>query len=71
MAIVGEHAKQKISELNKSYIPNKLIAGSASENDMPLLESRYNPDETLIYVCVNKACKLPVTEVDKAITLLK
>jgi uncharacterized protein len=71
VAIAGKEAKQKIIELNKTYIPNKLIAGSTSENDMPLLESRFNPDQTLIYVCVNKACKLPVSEVEKAIKLLQ
>ena len=71
VAIVGEDAKQKITELNKTYVPNKLIAGSTSENNMPLLENRYNPSSTLIYVCVNRACKLPVSEVGKAIKLLK
>lgn len=70
VAIVGNEAKSKILELNQNYIPNKLIAGSTSENNMPLLENRYNPGETLIYVCVNKACKLPVSEVGEAIKLL-
>lgn len=71
VAIVGKEAKEKITHLNKTYIPNKLIAGSISENNMPLLENRYNPSATLIYVCVNKACKLPVSEVETAIKLLK
>lgn len=71
VAVVGAEAKQKITELNKTYIPNKLIAGSTSENSMPLLENRYNPKQTLIYVCVNKACKLPVSEVKDAIKFLK
>lgn len=71
VAIVGADAKQKIAKLNKTYVPNKLIAGSTSENNMPLLESRYNPNQTLIYVCVNKACKLPVLEVKDAIKFLK
>lgn len=71
VAIVGKDAKQKIIELNSNYIPNKLIAASTSENNMPLLENRYNPDNTLIYVCVNKACKLPVSETEQAIKLLK
>ncbi|GAA3601985.1 thioredoxin domain-containing protein [Flavivirga amylovorans] len=71
VAVVGKDAKNKITELNQTYIPNKLIAGSTTENNLPLLENRYNPDNTLIYVCVNKACKLPVSEVNKAITLLK
>lgn len=71
VAIVGAQAKQKITALNKTYIPNKLIAASITENNMPLLENRFNPNNTYIYVCVNKACKLPVSEVNDAIKLLK
>ncbi|MDO7172908.1 thioredoxin domain-containing protein [Mariniflexile sp. AS56] len=71
VAIVGKDAKQKIVALNKTYLPNKLIAGSTTENNLPLLENRYAPNRTLIYVCVNKACKLPVSEVDQAIKFLK
>jgi uncharacterized protein YyaL (SSP411 family) len=71
VAIVGEHALDKISELNKTYIPNKLIAGSKTESTLPLLRNRYIDDETLIYVCVNNACKLPVSQVEKAVKILK
>jgi len=71
IAIVGKDAAQKIKELNQSYLPNKLIIGSDKENDMPLLKNRYVDGETFIYVCVNKACKFPVSEVDKAIDLMK
>ncbi|WP_406685003.1 thioredoxin domain-containing protein [Seonamhaeicola sp. MEBiC1930] len=71
VAIVGDKAKEKITKLNQTYLPNKLIAGSTSESNMPLLLNRYNPEATLIYVCVNKACKLPVSEVNDAIEFLK
>ncbi|GAA3556558.1 thioredoxin domain-containing protein [Snuella lapsa] len=71
VAIVGEDAKQKIAELNSNYVPNKLIAGSLKDNNLPLLANRYNPQATLIYVCVNKACKIPVQEVDRALKFLK
>lgn len=71
VAIVGDDAKEKLLKLNKTYIPNKLIVGSKDENNLPLLENRYVPRETYIYVCVNKACKLPVSEVEEAIKLLK
>ncbi|TWO33764.1 thioredoxin domain-containing protein [Seonamhaeicola sediminis] len=71
IAIVGPDADKKIKELNKTYIPNKLIAVSTAESKMPLLVNRYNPDKTLIYVCINKACKLPVLEVNQAIALMK
>ncbi len=71
VAIVGEKAKTKLEELNNVYIPNKLIIGSTTENNLPLLKNRFVDDKTLIYVCVNKACKLPVSEVNKALELLK
>ncbi len=71
VAIVGKEAKEKITELNKAYIPNKLIAGSTKDSNMPLLENRFTPDDTYIYVCVKKACKLPVTETKEAINLIE
>ncbi|QTD36919.1 thioredoxin domain-containing protein [Polaribacter batillariae] len=71
IAVVGEKAKDKIKELNKNYIPNKLIAGSLGESNMPLLENRYNSSKTLIYVCVNRACKLPVSKVEKALGFIE
>ncbi len=71
VAIVGKESMQKIRDLNKTYLPNKLIAGSKQDNNMPLLANRYFENETLIYVCVNNTCKLPVKEVEKATALLK
>ena len=71
IAILGDDAFDKISELNKHYIPNKIIAGSIKEEPLPLLENRYVSDKTLIYVCVNKSCKLPVLEVKDAINQMK
>jgi len=70
VAVVGEDAPVKINALNKTYIPNKLIIGSLTENNLPLLKNRYVEDQPFIYVCVNKACKLPVKQVEKAIELL-
>jgi uncharacterized protein YyaL (SSP411 family) len=71
VAIVGTDVKTKIKELNTQYLPNKLIVGSKTDNNLPLLKNRYVAGKTLIYVCVNKACKLPVSEVDKAIKFIK
>ena len=70
VAVIGKDASTKVSELNKFYIPNKLIAGSTSENNLPLLENRFIPNKTFIYVCVNNTCKLPVSNVENAIKLL-
>lgn len=71
VAIVGTDVTKKIKALNSYYLPNKLIIGSDSENNLPLLQNRYVEGKSLIYVCVNKACKLPVEEVEKAVTFIK
>lgn len=70
IVIVGEQAIEKTTKINKKYIPNKLIAGSTTDKKSPLLNLRYIEDETLIYVCVNNACKLPVDRPEKALELL-
>ncbi len=33
----------------------------------PLLKNRYNEGQTLIYVCIEGACKLPVTSANDAL----
>jgi uncharacterized protein YyaL (SSP411 family) len=71
VAVIGKEALSLTSELNKTYIPNKLIAGSATENSLPLLDNRYVKNETLIYVCENNTCKLPVQELKEAIKLIQ
>jgi uncharacterized protein YyaL (SSP411 family) len=67
VAIVGPDALDKLKGLNQVYIPNKMIIGSQAESKLPLLEYKFNENETTIYVCINGACKLPVTETDKAL----
>ena len=71
VAIIGSEVNRKIKSLNTYYLPNKLIIGSNKENELPLLKNRYVDGETLIYVCVNKACKLPVSDVKDAIKFIK
>jgi uncharacterized protein YyaL (SSP411 family) len=68
IAVSGKDALKKINEINKEYIPNKLIAGASKESNIPLMQDRYSKDETLIYICVNSACQLPQEEVSKALT---
>lgn len=69
VAVVGSDARERIAELNKTFIPNKLIIGSLKESELPLLKNKYVEGKTFIYVCFNKVCKFPVQEVDKALKL--
>ncbi|MEZ4793553.1 MAG: thioredoxin domain-containing protein [Gelidibacter sp.] len=71
VAIVGKEASVKVSELNRHYIPNKITVGSIKDESLPLLENRFVENQTFVYVCVNKACKLPVSSVEAAVDQLK
>jgi len=71
LVVVGPEAKQRLQELNDLYLPNKLIAASEGKNTQEIFEGRYLEGETLIYVCVNNACKLPVRTITEALELIK
>ena len=70
VAILGKEVKTKVKELNKYYIPNKIIAGADHESEQPLLKNRFSKNETLFYICVEGACKLPVSDTKQAISQL-
>lgn len=70
VVVVGPEASEKIKEINKNYLPNIIIAGSEVENNGALFKNRYVPDQTLIYICVNNACNLPLKDTKTAIKTL-
>ncbi len=69
VAIVGEKATAQKSLLQKNYLPNAIFAGGDTEN-LPLLEDKKMAGQTRIYVCKNKVCKLPTSDVTKALALI-
>jgi len=71
IAISGINSKEKLAEINQHYIPNKLIAGSENKSAIPIMEGRFNTNETYIYICVDGACKLPERDTKKALNQLK
>jgi hypothetical protein len=58
-------------ELQNYYLPNVLFAGAISKSNLPLMESRFTPNQTDISVCVEGVCKMPETDVKKTIENLK
>ncbi|MFY0686325.1 MAG: thioredoxin domain-containing protein [Cyclobacteriaceae bacterium] len=71
IAIVGENAMEVAADFNKLNIPLKTISASVQESDLPLLEYKSQiGDGATIYVCFNKACKLPVNDIESAIKLI-
>ena len=70
IAISGSDALKKSREMMKKYRPNSFFMGALDESELPLLKYKYIENETMIYVCQNKTCKLPVTEISEAEKLL-
>lgn len=67
VVVCGEKAIPKLKELQKDYSPSILWAGTIQNDEsFSFLKSRYVPGKTLIYVCENKACQLPVESVAEA-----
>ena len=71
IAVVGKDAKERLIELKRNYIPNALIVGSRASSDKSLFKNRYVEDETFIYVCKEKTCKLPVQDAEAALIQLE
>ena len=71
VAVVGENANTITKELYKSYLPNILISASNKDSELPLLEFKYIDGKTLIYVCVNGTCKLPLADISEAVKNIK
>lgn len=70
VVVVGENAKTVIEEINSNYLPNTIMAGSKGEQAGALFKNRFVPGKTLVYVCKNNTCKLPVTNTKIAIESL-
>jgi uncharacterized protein YyaL (SSP411 family) len=71
VAVVGKNADTITKELYKNYFPNILISASNKDSELPLLEFKYIDGKTLIYVCVNGTCKLPLADISEAIKNIK
>lgn len=71
IAIVGENALTLLKELQKQYLPQVIFCAGTTENGLPLLKGRLVAGKTLIYICRNKSCMLPVETVEEALALIK
>lgn len=70
VAIVGENAINLQKELQKNYLPHVVFCAGTTENDLTLLKDRFVSGKTLIYICQNNSCQLPVETVDEALALI-
>ncbi len=65
VAVTGNDAEALRAELEKNYIPNKIMLGG-TKGSLPLLEGKFG-QTTQIYVCKDKTCGLPANDVAGAL----
>ena len=70
VAIVGDDYELKRKEFDRVYLPNVFLYGGKDEGKLLLLEGKYIPGQTTIFVCQNNSCRMPVTEVTDALNLI-
>ncbi|MEA2042924.1 MAG: thioredoxin domain-containing protein [Bacteroidota bacterium] len=71
LAVVGKDAPDKVRQLQKEYYPNMVYAVSQSKSELPLLKNRFVKGETLLYLCEDRACKMPVKTPEEIQRLLQ
>ncbi|MEZ4901731.1 MAG: thioredoxin domain-containing protein [Spirosomataceae bacterium] len=65
IAIVGPAMDIFRKTLETRFLPNKILVGTHTTSDLPLLEGRTAKENlTTIYVCFNKTCQLPVYAIE-------
>jgi uncharacterized protein YyaL (SSP411 family) len=70
IAIAGGRAASLRNEFYSHYLPSAIWSGTLSNSTLPLLKDKVKGGETLIYVCKNKSCQLPVKTVGEAMKQL-
>jgi len=71
VAIMGEDFKSKRQQFDEQYLANVIFLGGKTEGKLALLENKLVPGQTTIYVCRDKTCDLPVTEMQQALQQIK
>ena len=71
VVIMGKNATALRHKFDVEYNPLIIFAGSQHDEYLPLMKYRFVEGQSMIYVCKNKTCKLPVSKVEDAIKQIK
>lgn len=64
LAICGPNALAFGKEINQHYFPNIILSGTHKNSNLPFLQSRYQENKNVFYLCENKTCSQPVSSFD-------
>ena len=67
VAIMGDDFKNWRQQFDEHYLPTVILLGANAASKIALLEDKLVQGQTMIYVCRDKTCELPVGEVEEAL----
>jgi uncharacterized protein YyaL (SSP411 family) len=67
IGIVGNNHEKEKEKISRMFLPNIILFGGMNEGALEIMKDRCVSGKTLIYVCENRACRLPVEETEKAL----
>ncbi len=70
VAVLGSNADEVLKEMQTGFRPNVLWVFTNSEKNIPILKNRLISGRTMIYVCTDGICKLPVENPKQALELI-
>jgi uncharacterized protein len=71
VSIAGKNWRDLHSELAAWYLPHVIFSGGETEGRLEILKDKLVPGKTMIYICRDKVCQLPVDNVEDALGLMK
>jgi uncharacterized protein len=70
VAILGNDAETVLKDFHTDFHPDIMLIFSKSASQIPILKNRMVPGKTLIYVCKEGVCQLPVDTAKQAIEIM-
>jgi uncharacterized protein YyaL (SSP411 family) len=70
VVITGEKTFSFYKDFEKYYQPNRLRMGAFETSELPLIQGKFG-DQTTVFICENKTCKLPVYSIEEAIKQMR
>lgn len=70
VVVCGENSKEAIQRFQKDFRPDILLVFTEKATEVPILRNRFVDGKTLIYVCSDGICGLPVENYEKALEII-
>jgi uncharacterized protein YyaL (SSP411 family) len=67
VVVIGENFEEIRRSFGQQYLPDVLFSGGKGEGELDLHRGKHQEGETMIYVCRDRVCKLPVREFSEAL----